>query len=305
MLKHKKHNEKEKTASILSNLNNLVDTINSKNDKLHKKRENITKIHSNYHYHIPNMNKPIVFSTIKPVIIFMFQIRFAGLYPFLLFLLQKQKDNTLTFINYPSFDGRVNDKKMINNCIIFIKQIYPKLIISYKGFYETSYNNIIILESNNSENEDIHTNNINEDIWSTIHEIVNIEKVYNYQINKSVVDLFIKNPKFLFLKDDYNNNYETPIVGYYTQKKNIKFACFDIYRETLIPSIGKCYNFYVNIPEKNENENIMRFIIFTENILLFNNLNIENTNALLGKYNNKQMFFIKKYDNFKLLSIMS
>lgn len=304
MLKHKKYNEREKIASILSKINNLTDNIRDKS-KTHKvdKFYNIIEndVLNNYKIDIPNNNKPVHFSNIKPLVICMFQVRFDGLYPFLLFNLQKQKNNTMTFINFPSFDGGLNDKYLINNCITFINNIYPLSILSYKGYYETQFNNIIILECNNSENEKIQVNNIkldiNECIWTTSHEIINIEKVYDYLIDKSVIELFLKNTNFMFLKNEYSKFYEIPMIGYYPIKKSTNIKEYDVYRETLIESVGKCYHFYINIPDKRDEENIIRTAIFPDNKLLYNM-----NNRLLC--NSNRLYIIKKYKQCTMLSVM-
>ena len=90
MLKNKKVGEKEKTASILSKINNLVDNIRDKPKKYNNNTFNIDEKKENHFIiDIPNNNKPVNFSTIKPLVICMFQVRLDGLYPFLLFLLKK------------------------------------------------------------------------------------------------------------------------------------------------------------------------------------------------------------------------
>ena len=246
----------------------------------------------------------------------MFKIRLDGLYPFLLFLLQKNKDETMTFIPFPTFDGGKNNKMLINNCIVFMNTLLPNQTITYKGFYETSYNNIIILECNNSEKEDIHFNNydsntnntlgVGEQIWTTSHEIINTEKVFNYHIHKNVIVLFLNNPNFLFVKGEDNTIHEIPMIGYYIQNKKelgeIDYNYIDIYRETLFSELGKCYYLYMNIPEYNENNIIIRSIIFTGNILLYNNKPIEKYNTLLCNYKKNNLYIMKNYQQHTLVS---
>jgi len=320
MLKNKEHIRDNKTNSILSKLNNLVDNIRDNDkkaviyeDTIKDTIKDTSKDNSkNNIVDIPNKDKPILFQNIKPIVICMFQIRLDGLYPYLLFLLEKNKDETMTFIPFPSFDGGKNNKNLIHNCIVFMNTFFPSQSITYKGFYETSYNNIIILECNNSEKEDIQfmnyysNTNVGEKIWTTSHEIINTERVCNYDINKNVINLYLNHPNFLFVKGEDNNQYEMPSIGYCIQKRKgeIKSSYFDIYRETLFSSIEKCYYFYINTPEFDGDNIIIRSIIFTGNILLYNNNPIEKYNTLLCNYNNKNVYIMKKYDQHVLLSVL-
>jgi hypothetical protein len=225
---------------------------------------------------------PLKITRGKPIVICTYQVRTDGLYPFIMFLLTKKE---ATFIQVE------HHKNIKYAAIAYMQSILPRATIAYEGFYETE-KNIIILSAEN-------TNIIHSDyIWATSFEVINLKHTMNSLVNPSVIAFFMANPAFLLLKDARNRIYESPMVGYKTHANKCDEAEMDIYRETIIPSLGKCYYIDIDIPKTHAS--IMRIAFFAGKMVL-NKEKLYDSILCCGlKY-----YIIKKYYQHTALSVFN
>jgi hypothetical protein len=233
-----------------------------------------------------------------------YEVNNEGIYPFLKFLLSKNIFNEkFTFPFLPLY-GDISIEKLINFITIHLFSILTlenfqsfKESIKIKGLYE--YNNEIYLFIDLTEcklnlNDIYYSSNV---MFTLLDEIMNHKSICNIEIDDEVVDFFIYNNKFCYLKSDNNIRYELPAVAYVwseekmlsfthmfgTSKKNnlailgpyfyftdYKNASHGIYpNSTILDSTIKWDNLDYNYPDKKNNINkksgIVRFAIFTGN----------------------------------------
>ena len=221
---------------------------------------------------VPNYLERPLFTQVKPILICMFQIRMDGLEPFLLYLLEKQ--NTLYhFTRLPSFDGGKENPHLKRDAINFMETKFSDMDdISYVGFYETPTNNIVILkyscldEQEQEDPEHQQEQHIilprgGDYVWATPVELINIKKVFNTSISPQVVDFFLQQPTLLYLYNENEIRYETPVIGYYSFLAE-SASTIDICREKIHPLLGKCYYFNMEMPPITDKNIIMRSILF-------------------------------------------
>ena len=228
---------------------------------------------------VPNEKLPLNIAREKPIVVCVYQIRTDGLYPFILFFCQKASaKNEVGFITLPSMTSG-GAKKIKYAALSSMKTLLPEATLSYAGFSETKDKNIIILKASDMEPNGIGPNEIgpNEigsnvyetnNIWASPFEIINKKKVMNYGVEQSILDFFYAHPAFLILKGPGEAIYESPMVGYYkSQHLDRPREEMDIYRETLIPVLGKCYYLLMHHVS---GDNIMRIAFFAGEMLIFN-----------------------------------
>ena len=198
-------------------------------------------------YSVSVPNERLILNKKKPVLICTYQVRTDGLYPFLMFLLNKKA----SFIKLDA------QKQIKYAAITFMHSILPS--VSYAGFCETEENNIIILaaEETNTTVSDYICADYN---WATSFEIMNKKKLMNELVDPLVIAFFRANPSFLILKDERNYIYESPMIGYKSYNHKCTDDEMDIYRETHDPLFGKCYYIDRDVPESSPN--VMRIAFF-------------------------------------------
>ena len=231
----------------------------------------------NYIVSVPNENQPITQS--KPLTICVYQVRTDGLYPYILFLLQKYTDE-LSFIPYSG-----TYKKMKYAAISQMKSLLPEPNLTYAGF---SGSHIILKYT-----EDILSD---EYTWATPFEIINKRKIGKYPVSNKVFDFFKENREFLTLKTPERCVYESPMIGYALSNENT-IEEMDIYRETIIPALGKSYYLLVDMPE-NSTKNIMRIAFFAGKMLVYDGKKKLIYDSLLC---HKKYYIIQNYDQHIVL----
>jgi hypothetical protein len=157
--------------------------------------------------------------------------------PFLQFVLRKYDKTHETkpdFLTFPSFKYKNTESttemcEFIENVICATYHINP-CAYDYKGFINKENEFYVfyeLLETSINVHDLYRTN----DLWLVlIDEIVNHRKVCNFSIEDKVVNFFGDNFEFVNLRDENNNYYETPIVGYTgsTNKKLNLISCFGV-----------------------------------------------------------------------------
>jgi hypothetical protein len=309
MLRNKHLNRGAKTALILSRLTHLIDTIQNDNDENLLENVDLAKdpMDKPWKVTVPNRQLSPLFLSAKPVVICIFQIRKDGLVPFILFLLQKTKtDQTMNFISLPVIDdGTINDFQDIQEvCIAYIEPLLPLGLITYQGFFTTTEQNIIILNYSpvNAMELDAEPEPIpNPLVWSTPHEIINMQKVLNCRVHKNVIDFFILNLDFLRIRDDKNSIYATPLIGYYCAANRDDL---DIYREIRLPALGKRYYLLLDIPTDLKNTTVVRAVFFPQKLAV-ENYKKKEYDTLFCTIASLQYFIINNYNHQTALSVVT
>lgn len=296
MLKNKLHNKNHIVSRVFDTINKMTDGVDKICESNEEIENNISSTYNNYVVSLPNMKTPTNNSNAKPFLICMYQVRTDGMYPFLLFLLKKV-DNEANFIEMPEINGGF--KKIKYAAIAYSKTIVPETKISYMGFYELPSKNIIILNCNEHHME-IYTSN--ENIWTTSFEIINKRKIGNNLIHNNVLDFFFNNQPFLTLKTLDNRIYESPMVGYVKTRDNASnIEELDIYRETLLPELGKCYYLFVDIPYFIE-KYLMRIVFFAGEMVLYDDTYDKKFDSMLC--NNHRRYIIQNYNQHTVLAVL-
>ena len=265
-----------------------------------------------YILNVPNDNMELKINLGKPFEICIYQVYWHNAIPILLFLLNKKNETTLSFVEFIN-NGSNNTGRLKNNIIKYISTFFPIINITYRGYYETNEKNVIILNYEDQYNyNSIITTDKNNYLWSSVYEVINLNKVYNYSLDINVTDFFKNNPEFLKITQTNGVNYETPIICYYKTKKTENIDEVDIYREAIIPSLPKLYYLYSSgcIPKINESNSssIVRIAVFIgkmafKDIELYNTDNSYDTLFYIYK-NVNRYFIIRNYNQHTILSIL-
>lgn len=314
-----KYTNDSKINSIFNNLSSLFysnSKSNSKNKNQIKNNidENITinvdnnKEDNTYTLETPNSENDFKINKNKPIEICIYQVFNKGKYPFLLFLLKKFNDNNLSFFEF--INNSNNSKKVKYNLIKYINSFFPKANIEYSGFYETNEKNIVILNYENKYSSIITTND-NNYIWVSVYEIINTKKVYNFIINKYIIDFFTTNLNFLKLKNKKGICYEHPIICYYPINKILKeeeIDCIDIYRENIVDALEKSYYFHSFFPQNLNDKSMLRVVLF-KGKLSFKNIELykkdKSYDSLFYIHNNVNRYYIiRNYTQHTILSFL-
>jgi len=278
MLKNKIVSKLFDTINKLSVSSGEIKAEEEEQEQESKANKEGPKEEKEYIVSIPNESKPLKFSTEKPLLICIYTVRTEGLYPFILYLLHKATNEEVNFIAMPPTTtdfkcAAIGSKKIKHAVQAYLRSALPDLAFTYAGFCETPANNIIIYKCD-EQNMAV----LNDDyVWATAYEIFNKKKIMVYTLHKSITNFFILNSEFLRLKTPMNRIYESPLVGYYSSTDTCAHSEMDIYRETIIPALGKCYYLFMDMPHKQSSEtSILRIVFFAGRMALYvDNINNE------------------------------
>lgn len=134
--------------------------------------------------------------------------------PFLQYLLYKYPNNKKSIKNLCVFPFmKSNGKDLITVSKLIINKIFDKIynpvgyIKNDDGiflFYHIDFDNVLVKTINKSVNY----------IWGLIDEICNLKKIVTFPIHYSVTNLFLYNPKLIYLKDKNKKCIEVPTTAY-------------------------------------------------------------------------------------------
>ena len=158
--------------------------------------------------------------------------------PFVVFLLCKDDNNRLNFLNEKSVETAI------------------KKATTFKGFIEDGDDVYFIMETKTKTK----TNTLQSEVyqWALSTELVNNKKVLNVDIDPLVTHFFLENNKLLFVYDKEGHQYECPSVAYcYKNVAKIGGLC----REGPTAPFGPFYYFDLEYKEKEKCG--VRFAIFT------------------------------------------
>jgi hypothetical protein len=221
----------------------------------------------------------------KKVNILPYQVNNTGLKPFVQYFLRKCPDNKLSFISY---EGLQKFDDIVNKCYKTLEVIFLSYMkvpyYQYKGF-KIFEDELYIFYDCSRSHIGVHCLRENNDVWLTLmHEIINVGKVCNFDINNKVKNLFINNDNLIYLKNKNNMNCELPVVAYsYGYNEQIDFvSVFGVSRcrDLLEGFAGQYYYFYSydNMLEKLKREGekkrkgIIRIALFLGNMKVPMNL---------------------------------
>ena len=144
--------------------------------------------------------------------------------PSILYLLNKNKETNKLY--FPNF-GKVEniEKAAIENLNIIFKDFSNNPI--FKGYLELN-ENIYILYEIEFLYELNKLNYNNEWWWTTVYEIVNIRKLLNFEIDKSVYKFFYENSLLICLFDNNGNKIKTNNVAYFGQYYKYIMFCVEL-----------------------------------------------------------------------------
>ena len=261
-----------KLFDTINKLSVSTGEIKAEQEQENKVNKEGPKEEKEYIVSIPNEIKPLKFATEKPLLICVYTVRTEGLYPFILYLLHKATNEEVNFISLKC--SAVTGSKKIKYAVqAYLRSALPGLAFTYTGFCETPANNIIIYSGEQNATMVLNT----DYIWATAYEVFNKKKVREYTLHKSITSFFCLNSDFLRLKTLGKRIYESPLVGYYMSNDDkCAYSEMDIYRETIIPALGKCYYLFTDMPHPlklGEKVNILRIAFFAGRMTLYSDKN--------------------------------
>lgn len=232
-----------------------------------------------------------------------------GLYPFINYLLYKENNTIINYLTNNSDNEKINFLEIDNSIFLMDTEqllAFSKLslinlcnesfsekcgnfqdMIKCNGIkhFENDIYMFFDLTDCNIKMYDVYKKN---KLWMClIDEILNVQQVCNINIDKKVTDFFIKNIEFAFLHDLQDNKYITPSVAYVSKNNNLNFTyVFGVSKSKNDAILGPYYyftDFYNSIDEVQLYENndetlgIVRFAIFTDNLLVKQNFITDST----------------------------
>lgn len=168
-----------------------------------------------------------------------YRINTSGPHPFLEYLLYKYSEtNSLSL----PISNEQDITKYMN--MILTNQYRFKIV----GYLNKDDKLLVYIKTtqNNSGNNTLKLQSDNIWWWITIDEIVNVKSVYNYKIEESTTELFLKNKKMCFLKDANNKTIQIPSIFYNgnTSSEIVSFQLvFNIIRSSIWNGTGPFYVF--------------------------------------------------------------
>ena len=171
-------------------------------------------------------------STTKPyhtVVLCAYAIVNDALHPFIKYLLFMDND-TCTF-DFPMFihsDAEIPVKysrslihQLLNNTMTTSEIENNNDLIKYKGCLHQSAKIYLFFDISGCKNDtlcDIYK--MNKSHFAIMDEIINKNHICGMSFDSLLRDFFLKNPKFIFIQDENNSNYEIPIAVYTNERKH-------------------------------------------------------------------------------------
>ena len=160
-------------------------------------------------------------------------------YPFLKYLLYKNEYSDTLELPYMALHNNMTSENIISFSSLYLFSLFSQNnydlfsnLIEFKGFYV--YNNEVYMFYDLTK-YNLKLDNITrkDPLWfCLLNEILNGSKVCNFMIDKKIVDFFIDNFPLCLLKNENNESYELPIVGY-VGKNNTLLNFTYIFGETV------------------------------------------------------------------------
>lgn len=266
---------------------------------LDKSQDSFNVINDQYYMlkNIVNKEKPKLLSTNNNIFLCFYGIININNIPVVLYISIKNNDK-IDFINF--ITNNVDFNKKVNVKVNMIKKIFDTNL-NYDGFINHDNNNYLFYQL--SDIEPSMLNNENNYYLITISEIINIKKVYNYDINENIIDLFSINHQLCNIIKN-GNKCDTPTIMYHKLFDNNSLNTLSVNivtqgHERYSPNL---YYYFVSSHKLNNTNNLLRCIIFLDNIYIINDASIikdEEFEDIMNEYdsvlltNNNEHIFIK------------
>ena len=193
--------------------------------------------------------------------------------PFNCFLLEKQH-NEICFLKMKLTDALIDNVVSKYVSITLNKNsVEIQNNLTFLGFKEDSIPTIVY--NYVQQHENVLLTRDSKYWWVLPDEIINLNNVCNFKINKEVYDFFINNNELIYLYDEKNEKIQVPQTVYYgTEKKMLNYnTTFGIQKSEKSALIGPFYYFtnYINAikkggwsaqNEKHDEGGIIRFAVF-------------------------------------------
>jgi len=228
----------KKISAYLPNVNNLIKSYYTKNEKKYKYNIKLEDGFPSY----SSGNKKITFV--------IYQINNFNTIPFLTYLLYKynvkedpDEHFTLSEIESDGINLKTKSKQIVEDVIFEKYREKP----TYKGYREYKNNYYLFFEYSPTEEAIIENSKRNNNwFWVVVDELINTKKVLNFPIKRHVTDFFLNNFDITNIySEDNTTTYETPMIAYHGShyKKTNFVAVFGITRSSLNASLGPFYYF--------------------------------------------------------------
>jgi len=271
------------------------------------------------HFLVKNIELFNDINTYSNIYLCVYKINTNGKLPFLQFLLLNNGYSSLNLPVVPLFNSFNNDN-LVSYSKVFLSgllnvDVFEELNnnLSFDGYYEYKENLYIFFDVTKcdiSVDETYSSNNVR---FALTDEILNHKHVCNIPISSDTIDFFLKNPSLNFIFNEYNQEYEIPIVGYVGKKtpEQVNFTyIFGEPRRDKLSIFGSNYYFtdfknavrqggwtdkyqpeylYNKLITDNENGRyikggIVRFALFIGNVnYIENNIDLPNDDSTIKK----------------------
>lgn len=162
---------------------------------------------------LQELNKDIIDDKLlnNEIDICIYKINNHNINPYILFGLFKDDNDVLI---WPTYNMK---KRNIKQLVKFIKDMFnpDEPVITYEGNYEYKGKKQLWFQYS-KKNDEIQRGKYSNKIWWTLpYEIINKKKNLTFSIDESVINFFLMNSSFIYLKNKEGDIYEMPIVAYY------------------------------------------------------------------------------------------
>ena len=238
--------------------------------------------------------------------------------PFLQYLLYKYPKNISNIGNVCIFPfEKYTSGEILNIGKKVVKKLFNKTynslgyILNQDGlflFYNIDFDRVVVTNEILNDNEPHY-------IWSLMDEICNHKKYITFNIHKSVTNLFLHNPKLIYLKDKDKLCIETPSVVYVGESQELLnyIATLGI-KASAVRLFGPYYYFYdfkSAVRSAGWSSNYEKRQVFNKQITDDNGLYIQggfvrfalflqNYRVVLDRKTDPMMKYVEAYDNTSL-----
>ncbi len=165
-------------------------------------------------------------------------------YPFIIFCMQKGTDNKLRFpeMIYDGGKADVTGSKIIEHMF----KEWPDKSHEYLGYLRHDNETYLWYGGLLSSQYQLVSGKFDDQIWfATVSELANTRKLLTFDIDQRVTDLFLRNPRLLYIADGTGRPHDIPIVGYFGSyyKRIGVTAALGVRKEGPAASVGPYYYF--------------------------------------------------------------
>jgi len=182
--------------------------------------------------------------TVRIVFMRTFGFTNGSAYPFIIFCLQKNAMNELQFpeMVYDGGQASANGMQILRH--IFSE--WSQSNIEYLGYIRHDNETYLWYNGLLSDTYQLVSGKREDQIWfATVSEITNDRRMLTFDIDQQVTNLFLRNPRLIYLVDGTRRPYDIPMVGYFGSyyKRIGVTAALGVKKEGPTASLGPYYYF--------------------------------------------------------------